>query len=206
MSNMKSILLTGAAVLGLAAPVTAQSLGQSLGADAGVSIGSEAAASTGDTGVSADAGVSAGSSLQTDTNALASGATVYTESTTTVATDGSAALTNSDTTAAIDGGMMNATKVGTLIGLDVASANGEDLGEIDDIVSINGETMAVVGIGGFLGLGEHDVALPVTELMFEGNTVTAMGYTRDQLESMAEFNAELATSLDAEQMVTLGRS
>ena len=40
----------------------------------------------------------------------------------------------------------------------------------------------------------------------KGNTILAMGYTREQLESMAEYNAEVATKLDSEQMVSLGKS
>ena len=98
------------------------------------------------------------------------------------------------------------TKVGALIGADVASATGDTIGEIDDVVQMNGETMAVVGVGGFLGLGEHDVALPLTELALNGETVTAMGYTRDQLEAMAEFNADTAISLEADQVIELGQS
>lgn len=106
-----------------------------------------------------------------------------------------------------DGGEMGAeTQAGALVGMNVASSAGEDIGEIDRIVDINGETMAVIGVGGFLGLGEHDVALPVTELMYDGNTITAMGYTQEQLKSMAEYNAELATEVDSEATVSLGRS
>ena len=106
-----------------------------------------------------------------------------------------------------DGGEMGAeTQAGALVGMNVASSAGENIGEIDRIVDINGETMAVIGVGGFLGLGEHDVALPVTELMYDGNTITAMGYTQEQLKSMAEYNAELATEVDSEATVSLGRS
>ena len=106
-----------------------------------------------------------------------------------------------------DGGEMGGeTRAGALVGMNVASSAGEDIGEIDRIVDINGETMAVIGVGGFLGLGEHDVALPVTELMYDGNTITAMGYTQEQLKSMAEYNAELATEVDSEATVSLGSS
>ncbi|MGR3456252.1 PRC-barrel domain-containing protein [Pseudooceanicola sp.] len=97
------------------------------------------------------------------------------------------------------------TTAGTLIGTSVASSAGEDIGEIDDVVRINGEVMAVVGVGGFLGLGEHSVALPLTELDWQGETVTAFGYTEEQLKTMDEFDAELATRVEAEEEVTLGR-
>lgn len=98
------------------------------------------------------------------------------------------------------------TTVGTLIGSNVASSAGEDIGEIDDVVRINGELMAVVGVGGFLGLGEHSVALPLTELDWQGETVTAFGYTEEQLKSMKEYDAELATKLESDEQITLGKS
>lgn len=205
MSRLKSYLMTGVALLGLATPVAAQSLGAGISAGAETSAATDTAHSSVGAGVDARADAGVDSSLQTGASALASGSTVA-ESTTVVAQDGNAQLGNSDTTGSAQAGAMTSTKVGALIGLDVASATGEDIGEIDDVVTINGETMAVVGVGGFLGLGEHDVALPVTELSFEGNSVTALGYTRDQLESMAEYNADIAISLDVEQVVTLGRS
>ena len=96
--------------------------------------------------------------------------------------------------------------VGELIGQSVASAAGESIGQIDNIVELRGETMVVLGVGGLFGFGEHDVALPVTELMFRGESVTAMGYTREQLKSMREFEADLAKPVGNDVMITLGKS
>jgi hypothetical protein len=54
-----------------------------------------------------------------------------------------------------------------LEGLDVYN-NAEKIGDIRELlVSNNGQVEAVViGVGGFLGLGEHDVAVPFQELKF----------------------------------------
>lgn len=208
MSNVKTLLMTGVAVLGLAAPVAAQSIGS----DAGSSIGADASLGTDGATASADANSATGLTVEDETNSATANtdfdAGADAELNTDVAQDDSATdpAATDDTATNADPIIANSTKVGALIGVNVASSAGESIGEIDDVVDINGETMAVVGVGGFLGLGEHDVALPVTELMVEGNTVTAMGYTREQLKSMAEFNAEVATSLDAEQTIELGRS
>ncbi len=95
------------------------------------------------------------------------------------------ATATADAEAAAAAGSAPST-AGALIGAEVASAAGEDIGEIDNVVRINGEVMAVVGVGGFLGLGEHSVALPLTELDWQGETVTAFGYTDEQLNSMDE--------------------
>lgn len=100
----------------------------------------------------------------------------------------------------------NATTVGTLIGQDVFSATGDAIGEIDDVVMISGENMAIVGVGGFLGIGERDVAVPLTELTLRNDAVTAMGYNRAQLDALSEFNEDAATPLEDDQTVKLGMS
>jgi sporulation protein YlmC with PRC-barrel domain len=53
-----------------------------------------------------------------------------------------------------------------LEGLDVYNNNNEKIGDIGElIVDSNGQVQAVViGVGGFLGLGEHDVAVPFREI------------------------------------------
>lgn len=115
------------------------------------------------------------------------------------------ATATADAEAAAAAGSAPAT-AGALIGAEVASSAGEDIGEIDNVVRINGEVMAVVGVGGFLGLGEHSVALPLTELDWQGETVTAFGYTEEQLKSMDEYDSELATQLEADEQISLGKS
>ncbi|MEC7300333.1 MAG: PRC-barrel domain-containing protein [Pseudomonadota bacterium] len=191
MSNVKNFFMTSAAVLALAAPVAAQSIG------AGAGVSGDAAGSIGANGASASIGLDSDVSASADDTGLTGTADAD------VATDTEMAETDA---ADMPAGAEAGTKVGALIGADVASATGDTIGEIDDVVQMNGETMAVVGVGGFLGLGEHDVALPLTELALNGETVTAMGYTRDQLEAMAEFNADTAISLEADQVIELGQS
>lgn len=55
-----------------------------------------------------------------------------------------------------------------LIGTRVVSANNESIGDINDVIlDRNGQVMAaVVGVGGFLGIGEKDVAVPFASLEF----------------------------------------
>src|SRR6478609_6969685 len=55
-----------------------------------------------------------------------------------------------------------------LIGTRVVSSNNESIGDINDvIVDRNGQVMAaVVGVGGFLGIGEKNVAVPYDSLEF----------------------------------------
>ena len=55
-----------------------------------------------------------------------------------------------------------------LIGTRVVSANNESIGDINDVImGRDGQVMAVVvGVGGFLGIGEKDVAVPFASLEF----------------------------------------
>jgi hypothetical protein len=55
-----------------------------------------------------------------------------------------------------------------LIGLDIYNRADEKLGDINEILfDRDGKVMAVViGVGGFLGMGEHDVAVSLDKLKF----------------------------------------
>jgi len=79
-----------------------------------------------------------------------------------------------------------------LIGTRVVSANNESIGDVNDVLlDRNGQVMAaVVGVGGFLGIGEKNVAVPFNSLEFmsaqqaqaldsskNGNNVNATGST-----------------------------
>ena len=62
----------------------------------------------------------------------------------------------------------NQVMASKLIGTTVVSTNNESIGDVNDVVvDRNGQAVAVViGIGGFLGIGEKDVAVPFTALQF----------------------------------------
>lgn len=75
----------------------------------------------------------------------------------------------------------------------VQNAAGEDLGAISDIVlSEDGSIKAVVvGIGGFLGIGERDVGMEWDALQVsrdeDGDLMLQLDATREQLEQAPEF-------------------
>jgi sporulation protein YlmC with PRC-barrel domain len=52
-------------------------------------------------------------------------------------------------------------RVSKLIGLDVYGSEHEKIGDISDIfVAAEGDQVVVIGVGGFLGLGDRQVAVP----------------------------------------------
>jgi hypothetical protein len=55
-----------------------------------------------------------------------------------------------------------------LIGVNVYNANNESLGEISELLTDSSGKIqaAVIGVGGFLGMGERNVAIPFEKLKF----------------------------------------
>jgi sporulation protein YlmC with PRC-barrel domain len=55
-----------------------------------------------------------------------------------------------------------------LIGVNVYNANNESLGEINELLTDSSGKIqaAVIGVGGFLGMGERSVAIPFEKLKF----------------------------------------
>ncbi|MBB3018696.1 sporulation protein YlmC with PRC-barrel domain [Microvirga lupini] len=93
------------------------------------------------------------------------------------ASGSSSTMSQSSSTMSQSGGMQGQfmTKMETnqmmasdLIGTRVVGANNESIGDINDVImDRNGQIMAaVVGVGGFLGIGEKDVAVPFNALEF----------------------------------------
>jgi sporulation protein YlmC with PRC-barrel domain len=64
-----------------------------------------------------------------------------------------------------------------LVGLSVYNDNNESLGSINDLLTDkNGNIKAVViGVGGFLGVGEHLVAIPFDKIKFVNEPVAYTG-------------------------------
>jgi sporulation protein YlmC with PRC-barrel domain len=77
----------------------------------------------------------------------------------------------------------------TLIGRNIVNPAGETIGEIESVVIDQDGTVrhVIVGVGGFLGVGERNVALPWESLTISdnGETVVAAA-TKEQLEAMPE--------------------
>jgi sporulation protein YlmC with PRC-barrel domain len=83
---------------------------------------------------------------------------------------GSATLSSSS----LQGSSWRASK---MVGLSVYNDNNESLGTINDLLmDKNGNTKAVViGVGGFLGVGEHLVAVPFEKIKFINEPVAYTG-------------------------------
>lgn len=96
-----------------------------------------------------------------------------------------------------------------LIGSRVYSESGDTIGDINDlIVNLDGTVDGVViGVGGFLGIGEKDVAVQMDALNVASDAETGsvrlmLSATREDLEAAPVFKtaADQKAEADAEQM------
>ncbi len=82
-----------------------------------------------------------------------------------------------------------------MLGKDVKSAKGEDMGRIVDvIVDWSGQTRAaIIDFGGFLGVGSRRIAVDWSALHFEpqqkGDQIT-LDLTRDQVKAAPEYKED----------------
>ena len=94
--------------------------------------------------------------------------------------------------------------VGDLLGMNVLTANDEIVGEIDYVVEGLSGKAAVIGIGGFLGLGEYTVAIDIDEFtMTQDETLKLPEYTEAELEALPQFDETGVESLPDDTSVSV---
>jgi sporulation protein YlmC with PRC-barrel domain len=87
-----------------------------------------------------------------------------------------------------------------LMGAKVTNTSGETIGDISDLL-INQDSKAaaaVIGVGGYLGLGERDAAIPFGSLQLtrdaDRNPVVGVNLSKEQLKAMPEWKWQPATA------------
>lgn len=77
----------------------------------------------------------------------------------------------------------------SILGKSVYNEEGKSIGKIDDVIVAPDSSIsyAIVGAGGFLGLGKHDVAIPVKNFKVENKKITLPGATKDVLKALPKF-------------------
>ncbi|MDB5960058.1 MAG: photosystem reaction center subunit [Massilia sp.] len=81
-----------------------------------------------------------------------------------------------------------------LFGKTVVNERNEKIGKVDDLIlsPTKGATMpaasfAIIGVGGFLGIGKRDVAIPTDQLKLQNKQLTLPGATKDALKALPPF-------------------
>jgi putative membrane protein len=80
--------------------------------------------------------------------------------------------------------------IGEMLGAPVVNESGDEVGEIQDVVIKDNTYYAVLSVGGFLGLGDKDVAIPLDDLKLgEDEAYLMSAQTEEQLEEMPAYEA-----------------
>ncbi|MBQ0946026.1 PRC-barrel domain-containing protein [Ideonella sp. 4Y16] len=78
----------------------------------------------------------------------------------------------------------------TLMGQSIYNEAGQKVGEVEDLI-ISPErnlSFVIIEAGGFLGMGRHDVAIPMASIQQRANRLVMVGATRDAINAMPVFS------------------
>jgi sporulation protein YlmC with PRC-barrel domain len=76
-----------------------------------------------------------------------------------------------------------------ILGKAVYNDKNEKIGTIDDLIITPDRSVsyAIIGAGGFLGIGKHDVAIPMSQVKLEKDKFILPGATKEALKAMPKF-------------------
>jgi len=76
-----------------------------------------------------------------------------------------------------------------ILGKGVYNDAGDKVGEINDLIVTPAKAVsyAIVGVGGFLGVGEHEIAVPVGKFKEEKGKIVLHGATKEALKAAPKF-------------------
>jgi sporulation protein YlmC with PRC-barrel domain len=77
----------------------------------------------------------------------------------------------------------------SLLGKTIYNEAGLKVGKVDDLIVAPDKNLSyvIVGAGGFVGIGRHDVAVPVTRIQMQAGKLVMAGATPEMVKAMPEF-------------------
>jgi sporulation protein YlmC with PRC-barrel domain len=77
----------------------------------------------------------------------------------------------------------------TLLGKTIYNDAGQKVGKVEDLIISPDKNVSyvIVGAGGFVGIGRHDVAIPVSQVQDKAGKLVMAGATKDSIKAMPEF-------------------
>jgi hypothetical protein len=158
----------------------------------------------------AGTGTAATTDMEADTDTAVTDTDTDDNVTVTTTTPSADTGTDMASTSAVEGPFVTvppsgAWRASDLEGKDVYDTTGENIGSISDVLlSEDGEVMAVlVGVGGFLGIGQKDVAVAMDALEF-GPTKTEGLPTEAEVQATAETAAPASGGMVADPAAPAG--
>jgi sporulation protein YlmC with PRC-barrel domain len=77
----------------------------------------------------------------------------------------------------------------TLMGKNIYNEVGKKIGKVEDLIIAPDKNVSyvIVGAGGFVGIGRHDVAIPVSRIQEKAGKLVMPGATLDMIKAMPSF-------------------
>lgn len=102
----------------------------------------------------------------------------------------------------------------TLLGKAVYNESGQKVGEVEDLIVAPDRNVSfvIIGAGGFIGIGRHDVAVPMAHVKQQAGKLVMTGATQQSIKAMPAFAyADDGTQRErfvagAEQEITRGHA
>jgi sporulation protein YlmC with PRC-barrel domain len=106
----------------------------------------------------------------------------------------------------------SATK--SILGKTVTNESGAKIGQVEDLIVSPDQNVSylIVGAGGFVGIGRHDVAVPVSQIQNLNGQLVMAGATKDSVKAMPRFEYtddradRSAFVLQADREITQGKA
>ncbi len=78
----------------------------------------------------------------------------------------------------------------TLMGKSIYNDAGQKIGRVEDLIISPDKSVSyvIVGAGGFVGIGRHDVAVPVTQIQDQSGRLVMAGATKDTIKALPAFD------------------
>ncbi len=78
----------------------------------------------------------------------------------------------------------------SLMGKTIYNDAGQKVGNVEDLIISPDKSVSyiIVGAGGFIGIGRHDVAIPVTQIKDQAGKLVMAGATEDMIKAMPAFD------------------
>ena len=76
-----------------------------------------------------------------------------------------------------------------VLGKTVYNENNQKVGRIDDLIIApdSAVSFAIIGAGGFAGMGRHDVAIPVQQIKLQDDKFVLPGATKEAIKALPKF-------------------
>lgn len=98
-------------------------------------------------------------------------------------------------------GMMT---VADLMEREVRGADGESLGYPEAVIEMNGQPNIIVADGGFLGLGETEVPVPLSRVSMQDGYLLLQQMTEEEIEDASDFEYDANLELPGDHQLNLG--